>query len=497
MNPPIGNFVWRSVQRPMPPASERVILVVMFRSKSPAISNGRACRWLCGFLLGMVACEGDTKAPSEQSPSDEPSTDETLPPSSQEDTSLVVSPLRDAFAPLIEDALAQPEEARRYLRYILASRGLAALESEQEKLAILRLVNSTSLSPQIAAPVPLAEPVAYRLDLRDYLWDRPVSIVDGMTFSDGWEAIVERSGLALPPLPDEQLAVLTGTTTAVLPARAFLASASSGSVYYALTGAPGFETELQERLAARFPDPETEDVYNPGLGQNSRHRYQGARRLFLPEGSAYWQGLPDTPRGNSLFYEPLGFNSWETDAIYPLPNGFPAFFLDTPYRETTPAPLTQLQNRADSRDNVVADCIACHASGPLPMEDILDEYARDNLATYDTATSEFIMNRWPSQEQLDAIVGVDSAEYERVLERAGLSSASSGALQAITRRYAGGLELADMAAALHASEAQIRAVLPAGTTTVGPESFLSQFRVLLCQIHPDASAGPNYCVPNL
>lgn len=73
-----------------------------------------------------------------------------------------------------------------------------------------------------------------------------------------------------------------------------------------------------------------------------------------------------------------------------------------------------------------------------------------------------------------------------------MSPESAGALQTITRRYAGGLDLADMAAALHASEAQVRAVLAAGTTTLA-EGFVSQFRALLCQIHPDASAASDYC----
>jgi hypothetical protein len=390
--------------------------------------------------------------------------------------------------------LAQPEEARPYLRYVLASRGAAALESEEERLVLLRLVNSVSLSPEIAAPVLLAELGAYRLDLRDYLWDRAVN-VGGATFSDGWEAIVARSAIALPPLPEEQLAALTGTATAVLPARAFLTAASNGAVYYALTSAPGFETELQERLAARFPDPDSERVYNPGFGNDVRHDYQGARRLLLPDGSAYWQGLRDTPRGNSLYADPLGFNSWETDAIYPLPNGFPAFFIDTPYYEMTPAPLTTLIARVEgSLDELVADCIGCHSRGPLPMEDVLDDFVRDNVTSYDSETAEFITNGgWPSQEELDAVVAADSEVYENALARAGLSIESAGALRTITRRYSIELDIADMAAALHASETQVRAVLSADMTTLDAQSFLSQFRALLCRIHPDAGGASNYC----
>lgn len=476
----------------------------MVRCKRPASRGGlrqSACRWLSGFLIGTLACAGDSEAPGEQmppgatpevaSPGETPA-QEPLPPARQEGTSLVVSPLQDAFVLLLEDALAQPEEARPYLRYVLGSRGLAELEREQERAALQRLVNSTSLAPQITAPVLLAELGAYRLDLRDYRWERPIEL-GGVTFRDGWEAIVERSGLALPPLPEEQLAALTGTSTAVLPARALLTVVSSGVVYYALTGAPGSEIELQERLAARFPEPATEEVYNPGFGADVRHDYQGARRLLLPDGGAYWQGLPDTPRGNSLFADPLSFNSWETDAIYPLPNGLPAFFLDTPYEQTSPAPRMQLSSRSGTSDELVSDCIACHSSGPLPMQDVLDEYLPDNLELYDDETSEWISSQWPSQEQLDAIVAGDIARYERVLEGAGLSIESAGVLQSITRRYADGLELADMAAALHASELQVRAVLPAGTTKMAPESFRSSFRGLLCQIHPDANTASDYC----
>lgn len=461
-----------------------------------------ACGWSCGFLLGVAACGGraalDQETPlaeadADERPVDEHAAEETSSPSSQADRPLVVSLLRDTFGPFIADALAQPEDARPYLRYVLVSRGASEVESEPERLALLRLVNSASLSSQLAVPVHLPELFAYRLDLRDYVWDRPVD-VGGVTFADGWEAIVERSGLALPLLAEEQLAALTGTSTALLPVRAFLTAASDGSVYYALTSAPGSETELQERLAARFPDPETERIYNPGFGVEARHDYQGARRLLLPDGKAYWQGLPDTPRGNSLFADPLTFNSWETDAIYPLPNGFPAFFLDTPYYADAPAPLTALNRRAEgSPDQLVADCIACHSSGPLPVQDALDDYLRDNRTLFDAETADYFMNQWPSQEELDAVIAADSAGYERVLERAGLSRESAGALQTITRRYAGGLELADMAAALHASEAQLRAVLPAGTTTLDPESFLARFRAVLCQLHPDAAVVSDYC----
>lgn len=463
-------------------------------------SSGDRCStggsWLACFLLSLVACGGSASSPREgppaaAAPAEAPASGVSSPPAA-ELPPLIPSPLADALTPLLVDALAQPEEARPYLRYILATRGLPAPESDQEEAALVRLVNSTSLAPQLAAPVPLAVLGAYRLDLRDYRWERPIAVA-GSTFPDAWEAIVDHSGLALPALAGERLAALTGTRTAVLPARAFMTAASSGALYYALTDVPQIEIQLQERLAARFPDPETEDVYNAGLGQDARHRYQGARRLLLPDGSAYWQGLPDTPRGNSLFADPLDFNSWETDVIYPLPNGMPGFFLDTPYSQPIPGPTTQLVNhRADAPDQVVADCLACHSSGPLPMQDALGPYLRDSLAAYDDATMDLIRNRWPTQQEFDAIVAADRASYERVLERAGLSADSAGALQAITRRYAGELELTDMAAALHASEAQVRAVLPAGTPTLGAESFLVQFRGLLCQIHPDANAG-DYC----
>jgi hypothetical protein len=46
---------------------------------------------------------------------------------------------------------------------------------------------------------------------------------------------------------------------------------------------------------------------------------------------------------------------------------------------------------------------------------------------------------------------------------------------------------------LHASEAQVRAVLPAGTTTLDASRFIPNLRVFLCQIHPDASAASDYC----
>jgi hypothetical protein len=127
------------------------------------------------------------------------------------------------------------------------------------------------------------------------------------------------------------------------------------------------------------------------------------------------------------------------------------------------------------------------------MKDLLVDFARDNPAAMDPGTRADVLEDWPRQEELDAVVAADGAAYERVLQDAGLNVESAAALQSITRRYAGGLDLTDMAAALHAGEAQVRAVLPAGATTLGAEEFRSRFRALLCQIHPDASGAADYC----
>lgn len=471
--------------------------------------------WLCGSLLGVVACSSDSSAPhgpltpiepiapemsgdtpepdapGAESPGAEAPGEDPL-PAVDDDPAVLDGPLQRAFLPLLEDALTQPEEARPYLRYVLASRGAAAPDSEQERLALLRLVNSVSTSQQLVAPVYLARLDAYRLDLRDYLWNRPVD-VSGVTVADGWEAIVDGTGLGLPQLADEPLAALTGTATPALPARALLVAAASGSVYYALTSAPGFEEELHEKLGARYPDPDVELVYSPAFGATSRHDYDGARRSFLPDGKAYWQGLVHAARDASLYEDPFGFTSWETHAIYPLPNGLPAFFLDTPAGQATPSPLTQLAPRSEGLpDQLVTDCIACHSTGPLPARDMLVDFVRNNPELYGQ-DAQYVVTHLSSQEQLDAIVAADSDAYARVLASAGLSSDSAAALQTITRNHAAGLSRADMAAALHASEAQLRSVLPPDTVTLDAQSFRAQFRGLLCQTHPEAREAAGYC----
>lgn len=487
----------------MPFAPARVILGAMFALGPYMRPLVRA--WLCCCLSSVVGCDENIIAQRRDEPTgagsgiDLPADD--MVPAERADggverppvpapLALVPTPLADAFIPLIDDVLAQPEEARPYLRYVLASRGESALDGEQERLALHRLVNSASLSPVAVAPVFVPELGVYRIDLRDYLWNRPVD-VGPLTFQDGWEAIIAQSGLVLPALPEERLAALTGTATASLPARVFLPVAASGRVYYGLTGAPGFERDLQERLEARLPEPEVDPVYNMVLGAEAQHRYQGARRLLLPDGSGYWQGLPNTPRGNSLIADPFGFNSWETDAIYPLPNGFPAFFIDTAYWVQSPAPLTGVPSGMVMAE-LLSDCIACHSTGPVTGRDIYPDYVRENALYFDSQSIADIERLWPTQAALDAIIAADAAAYARVLEGAGLNVESANALQSVTRRHAAGLDVSTMAAALHASEEQVRAALP-GITTIDAESFALQFRALLCRIHPDTSAAPDYC----
>jgi hypothetical protein len=61
------------------------------------------------------------------------------------------------------------------------------------RAALDKLVNSVSLNTRLTEPIPIdVNETLYRIDLRDYGWDRAIA-VDGASFADAWEAIIASS----------------------------------------------------------------------------------------------------------------------------------------------------------------------------------------------------------------------------------------------------------------------------------------------------------------
>src|SRR4051812_31112793 len=112
-------------------------------------------------------------------------------------------PVPVACGPVDQDVLFQTINAdlarldaddRSFARYLtLADRARvlgcgAALDGE--RAALNKLINSVSINAVVQSLVPIdADQTIYRLDLRDFDWNRPIA-VGAARFSDAWEALI-------------------------------------------------------------------------------------------------------------------------------------------------------------------------------------------------------------------------------------------------------------------------------------------------------------------
>jgi hypothetical protein len=106
---------------------------------------------------------------------------------------------------------------------------------------LLDLLNGTSTSAAVHAPrvTDPNNPIVYAIDLRDYAWNRPLTLGEGRDFLDAWEAIVDEVdtyGLEWNGPDADVLKRETGSRVPLLPANALIGSAATGRLYYALTG---------------------------------------------------------------------------------------------------------------------------------------------------------------------------------------------------------------------------------------------------------------------
>jgi hypothetical protein len=148
----------------------------------------------------------------------------------------------ELYRTVVADLRREDADERPFLRYVtLINRynaGACAETLDRERFALAKLVNMLSTRPRLEVPQPIdRDRLIYRIDLRDYGWDRDIE-VGAQSFRDGWEAIIAASPYAVPFTGDQadDLRDDTLTDVPVLNADAMLDAAALGDLYYALIG---------------------------------------------------------------------------------------------------------------------------------------------------------------------------------------------------------------------------------------------------------------------
>ncbi|HVZ34795.1 MAG TPA: hypothetical protein VG963_20350, partial [Polyangiaceae bacterium] len=142
------------------------------------------------------------------------------------------------------DLAARDAEDRPFQRYVTIANRLGQLGCgaglEGERAALAKALNSVSIDARARGLVPVdADQELFRIDLRDYQWDRQI-VIDGTRFRDAWEALLAQSPYALEYVGDDadDAKADTGTTVPLLFSNALLAAVARAPVYYALLDIP-------------------------------------------------------------------------------------------------------------------------------------------------------------------------------------------------------------------------------------------------------------------
>lgn len=338
-----------------------------------------------------------------------------------------VSDFDNLFELLNQDLSGLDTDDRVFTRYLsLANRANAAgcgSQLDTDRAAMTKLLNSLSTAPTVQEPLAVdAELTLYRIDLRDYDWDRPIE-VSGTTFSDAWEAVAASNTYAVPFVGDDadDAVADTGTTVPVMFSDSLLAASAVGDLYYALVDVP---EDLDAFIANDLGVDVADDlVIRVGFsGENigvSGHAFLAERRDLQVRAGYLWQ-ISDFGGGpNGLFQDPFGDPEGDRELIFTLPNGMLGFALATADGER----LNDSDLLLDFSQSNFAYSIAVSAfskyAGGVEVVDEVREFALANL-NLSRAEKARLRELYPNAGQLASIVSRDRESYQDALARAKL-----------------------------------------------------------------------------
>lgn len=358
--------------------------------------------------------------------------------------------LDDAYAAMLADVAARPEADRPFLRYsgvsYASNAGVCGAALDEQRHALFKLVNGVSTANEVRVPVPIdPEQRLYRIDIRDYGWDRELDLEDdgSVDYPDGWSAIVGVAGgpgLELTGPEASALSSATGARVPFLAANALVSTASLHDVYYALVN-------IRANLDATQLDRGVELVAALEEGNVRRAGFDRApsdermvTRAPLPAASPgdYWLVEVYTEiRGGSIYSEPLdlGFSDW-SKSIVRLPNGLMAFSVNgAEAQRLGTMPRGCVGDCEQPAKDVSIACHGCHASGLLPVRDAVRDYVIANRTAFDAESFGAAQAIFPGAEAFSALIAQDNARYVAALVQAGVPPAAPDPISRVALQF--------------------------------------------------------------
>jgi len=310
---------------------------------------------------------------------------------------------------------------------------------DRERNALFKMVNMLSTETTVVQPEPVnPDETIYRINLEDYGWDLPVTVVnaDGSTtdFTDKWEAIIANDQYAVPFVGDDadDAVADSNTTVPVLFADSLLDAATIGNLYYALIDVNVQDTldnfilnDLDIDVVQNLDD---EDQVRAGTTKSriSRQDRVVQRDEINVRQGVLWQSFDfEDDANDSIFEDPFNFAEGGTEAIFTLPNGLFGFIIaDAASAIVEDSDILLDTNQNNFRAVTSISCSNCHAQGLIPVVDEVRDIALANAISSGLNNDEVeqLRNIYPEPAEFARIVEGDSTRFFKgALSEAGVT----------------------------------------------------------------------------
>jgi serine/threonine-protein kinase len=331
-----------------------------------------------------------------------------------------------------------------------------ALDKDRDGLA--KMMNMLSIDASIEAPVPVNDDeTLYRIDLRDFAWDRAIS-VEGTAFNDVWEAIAANNPYAVEFVGDDADDAKDDTQTAfpIQFADQMMDVAIIGNLYYAI-----IDVDVAQPLANFIAVDLGIDVDQNTLDEEqiragtTKSRISRQDRLVQRDdievrAGALWQSFDFEDDANeSIFEDPFDFTPGGTEAIFTLPNGMLGFIIaDANDVIVEDSDILLDTNQNNFRAITAVSCSNCHATGFIPVVDEVRDIATANARTIglDRDEIEQLEGIYVSPQEFSRQVTEDSQSfYQSALQRADLPVQGGDPVSSVFLRFDQDMRLEDAA----------------------------------------------------
>lgn len=335
-----------------------------------------------------------------------------------------------------------------------------ALDSERQGL--FKMLNALSTETTVRQPVPVdRDETIFRIDLDDYGWDEPVTVViDGVAedFVDKWEAIAANNPYAVPFVGDDADDAVddSGTAFPVMFADSMLDIATIGNLYYALIDVDVNQSlddfilnELDIDVAENLLDGEQVRAGTTKSRISRQDRVVQRDEINVRQG-VLWQSFDfEDDQNESIFENPFDFAEGGVEAIFTLPNGLFGYIIaDENGVIVEDSDILLDTNQNNFRAVTSVSCSNCHAQGLIPVVDEVRDIALANRRVIGLNNDEVEQLRevYPSAAEFASIVESDSTQfYQRALSAAGVEIQGGDPLSRVFFRFDQDLRLADAA----------------------------------------------------